>query len=62
MGGGKAAFIGNHGTVWVPVDWNVSFLFLNVSIFSLILIMLHQTWENYNVESVLPGEEYTSYK
>lgn len=26
IGGGKNAFIGNHGTTWVPVDWNVSFL------------------------------------
>jgi len=24
IGGGKVAFIGNHGTTWVPVDWNVS--------------------------------------
>mmetsp|Transcript_82776 Transcript_82776/g.222015 ORF Transcript_82776/g.222015 Transcript_82776/m.222015 type:complete len:115 (+) Transcript_82776:133-477(+) len=24
IGGGKNAFIGNHGTTWVPVDWNVS--------------------------------------
>ena len=24
VGGGKNAFIGNHGTTWVPVDWNVS--------------------------------------
>mmetsp|Transcript_82775 Transcript_82775/g.222014 ORF Transcript_82775/g.222014 Transcript_82775/m.222014 type:complete len:80 (+) Transcript_82775:133-372(+) len=22
IGGGKNAFIGNHGTTWVPVDWN----------------------------------------
>jgi hypothetical protein len=61
IGGGKNAFIGNHGTTWVPVDWNVSTdkqYYVMSYVFVLHDTCCLQTWQNYNVEGVPRGKEY----